>query len=249
MELQALLAEIGVDAAEKQRVDWDFQSWRHALEQAPLASVAVPALEDLEDRWATDGGIARAAVTEVAGGDPVRLLVTSMAWGFGSIPYGPSRTAKMLGTRNVEGVLAEIVEAAQGGAETAFSALFCNGKARVSELSIAMGSKVLYFAAGGRAAQRGDPLVYDANVHWALTTLEGAWPDAPDPGKRMSSERYASYVNRIDGYALESGLARDDVEVALFGASRWLRRRRRVAEREQRRPGTLSIPTGPPEPI
>lgn len=65
-----------------------------------------------------------------------------------------------------------------------------------------MGSKVIYFAAGGLDTTGGDPLVYDANVHWALTTLDGAWADAPDPGKRMSSDAYADYVSHIDGWAV-----------------------------------------------
>jgi len=228
-ELQALLADVGAGAAASQLIEWDFARWRDALERAPLAHVTVPALEDLEDRWADDDGITRSAVTEVAGADPVRLLVTSMAWGFGSLPYGPSRTAKMLATPHAASILGDIAEAARGGPGPAFAALFRRGRARIPGLSIAMGSKVLYFAAGGLAARRSDPLIYDANVYWALANLEGGWPGAPDPGRRMSAEDYARYVARMDGYAEESGLGRDDVEVALFRTTRWLRRRRRLA--------------------
>lgn len=228
-ELQALLADVGAGAAASQLIEWDFARWRDALGRAPLADVTVPALEDLEDRWADDDGITRSAVTEVAGTDPVRLLVTSMAWGFGSLPYGPSRTAKMLATPDVASVLGDIVESARADPGHAFAALFRHGRPRIRGLSIAMGSKVLYFAAGGLEARRSDPLIYDANVYWALTNLEGGWPDAPDPARRMSSEDYAGYVATIDGYAEEFGLARDDVEVALFQATRWLRRRRRLA--------------------
>lgn len=231
-ELQALLAETDAGAAAKQTVGWDFESWRATLKQARLSEITLPALEDIEDRWAADGGITRAAVRDVGRTDAVRLLVASMAWGFGSIPYGPSRTAKMLNTLDAATALAEIVEKAHDGADIAFSSLFSwEGKSRVKNLSIAMGSKVLYFAAGGLDSTDDDPLVYDTNVYHALRNLDGGWADAPDPGKRVSSDLYASYVRRIDGYARDSGLSRSDVEVALFEASPWLRRRRRIEAR------------------
>ncbi len=249
-EIQALLDRNRAGAAEGQRVWWDYRAWLTALQQGPLAEITVPALEELEDRWAGDGGIARAAVADVGRNNAVSLLVASMAWGFGSRPYGPARTARMLATPYVAVVLAEIAEAAQAGAQDGFSALFRDGKARVAGLSIAMGSKLIYFAAGGLATESGDPLVYDRNVHWALLTLEGGWPQAPDPGKRMYPRDYDTYVSRIDGYAVDFGLSRSDVEVTLFDAATWLRQRRRLAEIEQRVPATLgATPQAPARPL
>ena len=128
--------------------------------------------------------------------------------------------------RPLRETLADIAAAARTSAEMGFSSLFRDGRARV--LSIAMGSKFIYFAAGGLEATAGSPLVYDLNVYWSLKNLDGGWAEAPNPRKVMSSATYAAYVGFVDDLANTRQRSRDDVEIALFGGSKWLRRRRRL---------------------
>lgn len=225
--MDSLLDATPAGAANEQRISWDYLSWCAGLVGGPSAEVR-DVMEALEDRWALDGGISRAAVIEVAQGDPVGLLISSMVWGFGTMPYGPARTSKMLATPQLRETLADIATAARTSAEMGFSSLFRDGKARVPELSIAMGSKFIYFAAGGLEATPGSPMVYDLNVYWSLKNLDGGWAEAPNPRKVMSSAMYAAYVGFVDDLADTRQRSRDDVEIALFGGSTWLRRRRRL---------------------
>lgn len=225
--MESLLDGTPAGAAKDQRINWDYSSWSAGLVGGGSADVR-DVLEALEDRWALDGGISRAAVIEVAHGDPVRLLISSMVWGFGTIPYGRARTSKMLAAPQLRETLADIATAARTGAEAGFSSLFRDGKARVPELSVAMGSKFIYFAAGGLDAPAGSPMVYDLNVYSSLRHLDDGWADAPNPRNAMSSAMYAAYVGFIDDLANTRQRSRDDVEIALFGGSTWLRRRRRV---------------------
>lgn len=226
-DMESLLDGTPVGAADDQRINWDFRSWCDGLVGGASAEVR-DVLEAIEDRWALDSGISRAAVIEVADGDPVRLLLSSMVWGFGTIPYGPARTSKMLGAPQLRETLADIAAAARTSAELGFSSLFRHGRSRVPELSIAMGSKFIYFAAGGLAATPGSPLVYDLNVYWSLKNIGGGWAEAPNPRKVMSSAMYAAYVSFVDDLANTRQRSRDDVEIALFGGSTWLRRQRRL---------------------
>jgi len=225
--MESLLDGTPAGAADDQRIDWDYLAWCDGLVGGASAEVR-DVLEAIEDRWALDGGISRAAVVEVADGDPVRLLISSMVWGFGTIPYGPARTSKMLAAPQLRESLADIAAAARTSAEIAFSSLFHSGRPRVPGLSIAMGSKFLYFGAGGLDATPGSPLVYDLNVYRSLKNLDGGWAEAPNPRKGMSSALYAAYVRFVDDLANTRQRSRDDVEIALFAGSTWLRRRRRL---------------------
>jgi hypothetical protein len=90
-----------------------------------------------------------------------------------------------------------------------------------------MGSKVLYFAAGGPGAPTGAPLVYDKNVHWALTNVDGGY-NASNPDGYVSSAAYRQWVNFAADATSGMGLCPDDVELALFTARSWRRRRRRL---------------------
>ena len=107
-ELEALLADATVRRADEQRIGWSYRAWTSALTEFGFLGKAIETLEALEDRWAVDQGILRQAVVDVAGGHPLRLLVASMVWGFGSLPYGPTRTAKMLSTPDLAAKLSEL---------------------------------------------------------------------------------------------------------------------------------------------
>lgn len=126
-DMESLLDGTPVGAADDQRISWDYRSWCDGLVGGASAEVR-DVLEAIEDRWALDSGISRAAVIEVADGDPVRLLLSSMVWGFGTIPYGPARTSKMLGAPQLRETLADIATAARTSAELGFSSLFRHGR-------------------------------------------------------------------------------------------------------------------------
>jgi hypothetical protein len=221
-EIDLLLADDTRGLAADQRVrGWHVDAWRTELSTTGwyLDSKVPSTLETLGAENLRESGISRAAVLMASAGDPLGVLVASMAWGFGP-KYGPSRVMKMVNTPGIdlEETLATIAAAAQAGTRLAWPALFSNGKARIEQLSVAMGSKYLYFAANGPSRDRGVPLVYDKNVHLALTGLSGGLAMAPNPDNYVSTDAYEQYVSWADDKAAEHGLRSDDVEYRLFAA-------------------------------
>lgn len=210
-------------SAKDQKVSWNHGSWGASLSTGTgfdLATVT-DTLAKIEQHRAAESGISRQAVVAIADGDPLRLLVAAMAWGFGPVGYGPYRTRKMLTTpgMGLEETLAEIFEASGRGASDAWPSLFTNGRPRISHLGVAMGSKYLYFAAGGPGGGAGAPVVYDMRLYNALTSLSGGLATAPNPRGYVTTAAYASVVAWIDAKAEEHSLHRDDVEYRLFGAA------------------------------
>lgn len=156
--------------------------------------------------------------------NPTELLIASPAWGFGPIGYGPYRTARMLDTPNVDGIVADIVEATHtGGAGAGFAELFKpSGAGQVFGLGVAMGTKLLYFASRARPVPGAQPLVYDQWVYAAITQLseneeprlDGA--PLPNPKRWVSRRAYEAWCEWAAHRADEHRVAPDDIEFALF---------------------------------
>lgn len=214
------------ERASDQRVGWSYARWTDSLREQP--SWVRDVLEVLEDSWATEKGISRTAVRLAGQGDPRRLLVASMVWGFGGLGYGPARTAKMLTTSELAHKLGFITDAARESPTNGFSALFHKRRPVIKGLSIAMGTKLLYFAASPQEDEV-TPVVYDSVVAAALQELDPE-VNAPNPAKRMDSVQYQVVCGWMADRATEScnGLMCDDVEYALFQYAMWNRRRTRL---------------------
>ena len=90
---------------------WNYQSWNERIESSErrISDVFV----ELEDAWVADPrGLSGDAVVRAGGDDPVRLFVAVMVWGFGSLPYGPARTERMLKDGCFESSVTRIIEKA-----------------------------------------------------------------------------------------------------------------------------------------
>jgi hypothetical protein len=219
--------------ASEQRVGWDYSAW--ATLPWPFDDRVHPVLTRLEDAWADDEGITRSAVAAAADGDPIGLLVASMVWGFGTLAYGPKRTLDMLMAPDVEDSATRIIAAAAVSPEDGFRALFADRRAVIPGLSIAMGTKLLYFAAppqGGVVT----PVVYDVVVHRVLRELAPNLK-APSPRGYMTGDQYRAVCKWMSDIAEAVGEGRraDDVEYALFQYPIWARRQESLQRRGKQR--------------
>jgi hypothetical protein len=216
LEIAELLERWG--PAAHQRVPWVPERW-----------LAHPKLADLPvlDRLAsvTGGrGIARSDVLVVAEDHAVDLLVASMVWGFGSIGYGPARTAEMLREGAHKHAPAIVDEVRRLGA-SAFPSLFKpNGRGQIRGLGVAMGTKLLHFAGKGDVKEKPLPLVYDIWVYEGLRRLpRSEQPTHSDSTRAMPHPRgwvataaYVAYCRWAADIASRHSCAPEDVEWALF---------------------------------
>lgn len=238
--LVEMLRDPYVVKAHEQRIGWIFSKYVSELSgiETSLWSRIQPALERLEDCWARDFGITRAAVVEAATSginkgvvDPLALLAPSTIFGYGNEPYGPSRLRRMLNSGNMALTCEEIFTAAQTGPKDGFTCLYEGKKTRINCLSRSMGSKYSYFASHG-VSGTSRSLINDERVFQAMESLE--IPERASPGEASTVE-YVAAVNWMHGMAIEINLADstlgiegDDVECALFQYATWKRRRDRL---------------------
>jgi hypothetical protein len=213
----------GSRRASDQRIGWGYQSWNKRIGCDQRISEVLVALEDA---WVADPrGLSRDAVSKAGGDDPVQLFVAVMVWGFGSLPYGPARTEKMLAETSFEKSVTQIMENARQSPEDGFRSLFVDGRPIIPGLSIAMGTKFLYFCSPP-IAQTPTPVVYDIVVYNALKLLA---PDlaAPSPRGYVTAAKYAEVCKWMADVAQQAdgALKVDDVEYALFQYSTWVRRK------------------------
>src|SRR2546430_2070753 len=73
-----------------QRVPWHPASWQQVFAGHPQLFEALTAHVN------EAGGISRDFVHDRADGDPIELFLAAMAWGWGTVGYGPARVEKML---------------------------------------------------------------------------------------------------------------------------------------------------------
>jgi hypothetical protein len=196
--------------AETQMIPWCPPRWLRAL------SADSDLFEELEasSKTAPDGWmlLPRCAVFGVSDGSAKNLLLAAMVWGFGSVAYGPSRTQKMLKTKDAVSRLEGIVAAARTSPSAGYGALWQRG-ADIKYLKSAMGTKLLYFAGYDASTARG-PLVVDANVLRALNHLESV--SFPKYANQLTTAEYEDYIARAESWGDKAGASSDAVEYTLF---------------------------------
>ena len=210
--------------ASDQRIAWSYQAWNDRIGSGDQRIRDV--LVALEDAWVADPrGLSRDAVSKAGGDDPVQLFVAVMVWGFGSLPYGPARTEKMLADTSFEKSVTQIMEKARQSPEDGFRSLFVDRRPIIPGLNISMGTKLLYFCSPPNP-QTPTPIVYDIVVYNALKQLA---PDlaARSPRGFVTAAKYAEVCKWMADVAQQAGgdLKADDVEYALFQYSTWVRRK------------------------
>jgi hypothetical protein len=184
---------------------------------------AFPAHEKL---WASlPDRLARADVVAASSGaaanetKAVEAFMTSMAWGYGNVGYGPWRVQRCLSTG---GASAKLFDAAQslvsGGPTAGYAAL--GAQNRLTGLGPAFGTKYLYFVS--KAASTPVALILDRLVASWLREHSGLSIN-PVPWHPPS---YHRYLETVGAWANELGVAADDVELCIFrdvaaGGGQW----------------------------
>lgn len=202
------------DDVEAQRVHWRPERWREVF------AGYGPLYQRLRDHIAKENGIARYFVHGLAAAEPMELFLASMAWGWGTVGYGPYRVGSIIKDAGNRRNIATIIDTVREGKVTdgspgrrGWKALL--GDNRVPGLGMAFGTKLLYFA-GYTLTERPRPLILDARVRRDLVCYAGG--TVAPIGSIVTGEQYEAYLELAEEWSGDPrwGQGPDVVEYALF---------------------------------
>jgi hypothetical protein len=216
--LKEALAANSPELVDYQPVDWAPHAWGNqwAMHDLPNADIVA----ELTDVYFTQRTIPRRYLYDLAQPlDIERLLIGTLAWGYGADRKGRSRATKTVTVRTDPKrspfeVATEIVETTQTqGARAGFSALFSGDTGRLKMMGTAYGTKLLHFG-GYHNAPEPPPLIFDANA-WKAYTKEPGNADRPHPTDCRSAD-YLSYCTWCADVAQSNTTSPATVEYCLF---------------------------------
>jgi hypothetical protein len=186
-------------------IGWPRLRW---LARFPDSADLLAALPDQLDR-----ATVRAACSDAANSPAAawQAFMVVMVWGYGTVGYGPWRTARVCSdTSGARERLARVAQQlAERGALEAYG-LFA-GDCRLRWLGPAFGTKFLYFCPQGPEPQA---LIFDRLVaRWLTKNTSIAFNAGP-----WSSTTYRRYLELLCGWAAVLGVGSDEVERCIFQA-------------------------------
>ena len=186
--------------------DWPRQTWIRTFPQHEAALQAMPARLDraaVRQACLTAGSSSAAAE---------KAFIAIMAWGFGTVGYGPFRTHRILtSTPQAASRLARVIETLDAAdAVAAYARLASNGDCNLRHLGPAFGTKVLFFCQPD--GRRPRALVLDSMLA-AWLKREGAANFDPIP---WSTSTYRDYIHLMDDWAASLACAPEDLEACIF---------------------------------
>lgn len=218
MNIDDLIEEYKSVDLDKQEITWNPAMWAPMWEGGGPQPPGHEALGLIADEVDANDTIRRSWLRQLANGDPIVFLVATTIWGFGNFNRGPRFLRAMLTDRRTDDAIADvvtsIVAASRQSPGDGFRALYDDhGRARVSHLGIAFGTKVVHFAGYDHAPVK--PLVLDKRVWTASTQLDQPAP-VPDPTKYTRGAQYQEYCEWAAATASRLGVEPAVVEYALF---------------------------------
>jgi hypothetical protein len=200
----------------QQGIEWPRQRWIAAFSSHAATFAALP---DRLDRPAVCRVCVHAAVSPAAA---ERSFLAVMAWGYGSVGYGPFRVRRVLDAAPTAGAQLHTAAgtAAEGRPVEAYAYLGDHGTARLPHPGPAFGTKFLYFCSSGGTRPT---LILDRLVaRWLRQNTALVFNEI-----RWSASTYARYLETMFVWADELALAPDELEVCIFsrqaglGGSQW----------------------------
>ena len=196
-----------VEDVEAQRIRWVPDRWTAAFAGYEDAHAELEAHSD------DAGGIARYYIHAHAGGDPVKLFLMAMAWGYKPKDYGPHRVRAILASDRAANRIRAIVELTQrDGAAAGWHALL--NTHRISGLNMSFGTKLLYFA-GYTSGHSPRPLILDERVR---ASLQEVAPGTVPANGTVRNADYLRYLELAEQWAADPVWRQqpDVVEYGLF---------------------------------
>ncbi len=204
---------------------WRPEHWREAFTAGwtrPNLPEVLAAIDQVAQLTAPDERgfhpIQRRHLYDLACGDPVLLLIATIAWG-----HRPGRGMAWYQALNAlekswkeddtldtaRDALAAFRDLARGGDPEAVAAAW-TGKPLIPHLGPAYATKYAHFGSYAVEDASIRPLIADQWVAWSLWALADEWD------VRRSGKRYCWYVETADRWASDLACGSDEVERALF---------------------------------
>ena len=185
---------------------WPRQRW---IRMFPEHEGALQAMPDKLDRTSVRQ-VCLTAGTSSATAEQAFLAI--MAWGFGTVGFGPFRTRRILAsTPGAASRLAKVIETlVAADAVTAYARLASTGDCNLRYLGPAFGTKFLFFCQPDERKPRA--LVLDSLVA-AWLKREGAANYDPIP---WSTPTYRAYLDLMHGWASSLACDPEDLEYCIF---------------------------------
>src|SRR5439155_446350 len=169
-------------------------------------------LPDELDRAAVRAAGASAAVGER---EATAAFIAVMAWGFGSVGYGPFRTRRILAsTPDAASRLRKVAELVQGSsADSAYRSFARSAESRLQFLGPSFGTKFLHFCQPANRWPRA--LILDEFVASWLREHTG---EKLDP-VAWNEPTYRRYLRLMHGWSEALGVEPDELEYCIFQAA------------------------------
>lgn len=138
-------------------------------------------------------------------------FLTTMAWGYGGVGYGPYRVGKMLSTPALDQMLTRSCSIASSGASLSAYEFLMNN--RIRQLGPAFASKWLYFCGSEEFAAP----IYDSVIaKWVMANAKEFFADVRISSEYWNPATYSRFIDFLNEASTITGCSRGELEYLIF---------------------------------